>query len=278
MALQDLFWWPSTRRHVLGFSAAAAVVCFLGIAQIPGFPSVKDLTSVQGSIGWLLLLSALIGAANFYFLHEHASGDYLDQCWALLPIGVTLVALSIAFSVAWVLYRLKLGNAAFPDLAALFDGAWPWLKRAAVPDSSVHEWTRAARALFVGESSFTAVLLFSGLWKEPARDTIDVIDLRDLARRPLRRLFCEVPPPQWGQEQAEQFLALLDSIRESAQKLRTRDLSKADHEFAAKLADSAELIRERLSVRPVSSWPQIRGNADVELKKAAGFLLGKTLQ
>lgn len=191
MSVRDYLWWPSTRRHVLGFTAAAVAVCFLGLAQIPGFPSIKDLAALNASAGRLLLVSAVIGVANFYFLREHASGDFLDQRSALRPIGVTFLLLSIAFPVAWALYQMEFANAAFPNFRALFDGARLSLKGAAMPADSLDEWTRCVRVLFIGEGALSAVLLYSGLWKDPPKDTVDLGVNVSIARPLARRVFCE---------------------------------------------------------------------------------------
>jgi hypothetical protein len=279
MSLRDYFWWPSTRRHVFGFAAAAAAVCFLGLAQIPGFPSVKDLAAINASARWLLLVSAVIGLANFYFLYEHASGDFLDQRRALRPIGATFVVLSIAFPVAWALYRLQFANAAFPDFRALFDGARLSLKGAAMSAASLHEWLRGARVLFVGEGALTAVLLYSGLWRDPPKDTLDLGAIWSSTRPLVRRVFCD--GAALTEEEHERLQALLTAINEGATTLLTHDLRESDRDLANELRAAAAKVQN--AVRgPHGALENLRKvkaeNKDQELLDSVRLLLGKRRQ
>lgn len=273
----SLFWWPST-RHFLAFTLALIAVCALGFMTIPGFPAFKDLVPLQASLPQFIIWSVLIAVANAYFLYEHANGDYLDQLRALRPIAGTFIVLSIAFPLAWVVFRLTFGGAAWPDLHALVGGFHALFKRIPLPPAALVEWTRAAHAVFVGEAGLTAVLLYSGLWKNAPKDTLDTIALRNRVRPSLRRLFCTRTPQAWTKDESDRLVAQLEALAESAQKLRIRQLTKADQNFAEELAAGAAYVAARTKVTPNENWTNIASTKDARLKQAAGVLIGKSIK
>jgi len=248
------------------------IVTVLGIQEVPRYPSFKDFAVVQASVGEFVWMSILIAIANAAFLFLHARGDYLTTASSLRPIGLTFVVLATAFPLAWGSYRIVGKGAPRPDLHALASGAVLWIRGHALPVSATLEWTRVVRAIFVGEGGLAMVLLFSGLWKAPPQDTLEISGAWSRTRPLLRRVFRAGPFLDLPEH--ERLKAMLTLLAEGATKLDTRALRDGDLAFARDLASAARTVL--VPVRgPHGALPNLRATKEQQLLVAIRFLLGE---
>jgi len=154
--LQSWVWWPAGTSHGIAFGIAFLVVMFLGLAEIPSFPSTKDLVAARLSPFASIAFSVAILLANAWFLFRHARGDYLVVRNAIRPMAMSLLVLTIAFPSAYAATRVVWRGGALPDFPALVRG-------------ESFEWARVARSIFVGQGALALVLLYSGLWRSPSQ-------------------------------------------------------------------------------------------------------------
>jgi hypothetical protein len=269
--MREWLWWPSVSAHALACIIAFVAVAFLGIAEIPRFPAFKEFTTVQASPSEFLLFSAVIAVANMCFLFLHARGDYLTTSSGLRPISGTFLLLSAALPLAWGGYRILFRSAPSPDLTLLASGLARFVTGTQLSDAAVLEWTRLFRALFIGESGLAMMLLFSGLWKAPPQETLDISGVWDRSNALVRRVF-KCGPSLEAQEQ-ERLKTLLTLLSDSAKKLDTRAFLKADLTHAGELAKNAEVIMRAIDI-PFGALENLRTNASAEQRGAVSFLLG----
>ena len=156
------------------------------------------------------------------------------------PIGFTFAFLTVAFPLAWGTYRIFGKGAPIPDVQALASGAALWLRGGALPSAASLEWTRVTRAIFVGEGGLAMVLLFSGLWKAPPQDTLDLAGAWSRTRPLLRRVFRD--GPFLDTDEHKRLQALLTLLDESGTKLDTRALLQDDLAYAKRLAAAARTV------------------------------------
>ena len=273
MSARDWLWWPTVPSHAIACGLALVIVSFLGIAEIPHYPSFKDFTTVQASVGEFFGLSVLIAAANACFLFLHARGDYLTAGSGRRPIGLTFALLTGAFPLAWGGYRILGKGAAFPDFHALAAGVALWSRGAALTAAPMLEWTRATRAIFVGEGGLAMVLLFSGLWKPPPQDTLDLAGIWGRAQPLVRRVFRK-DGNLLSVEEHNRLQGQLTLLVEGARKLDTRALRQTDLERAQRLAGAANTVLD--AVRgPHGALLNLRTTDDGNLLAAANLLLGE---
>jgi hypothetical protein len=240
MKLREWLWWPTAPTHAAACGLAFVIVTFLGIVEAPRYPSFKDFTAVQASAAVFFGMSFLIAASNACFLFLHARGDYLTAASGMRPIGFTFAFLTVAFPLAWGTYRIFGKGAPIPDVQALASGAALWLRGGALPSAASLEWTRVTRAIFVGEGGLAMVLLFSGLWKAPPQDTLDLAGAWSRTRPLLRRVFRD--GPFLDTDEHKRLQALLTLLDESGTKLDTRALLQDDLAYAKRLAAAARTV------------------------------------
>jgi hypothetical protein len=269
--MREWLWWPSVTSHAWACIIAFVAVAFLGIAEIPRFPAFKEFTTVQASPSEFFLFSAAIAVANMCLLFLHARGDYLTTWSGLRPISGTFLLLSVALPLAWGGYRILFKSAPYPDLALLASGLTRSVTGTKLSAAATLEWTRLCRALFVGESGLTMMLLFSGLWKAPPQETLDISGVWDRSNALVRRVFKCGPP--LGAEEQERLKALLTLLSDSAKKLNTRAFLSADLTRAVGLAKNAEIILRAID-RPFGALGNLRTNASAQQRAAVSFLLG----
>jgi hypothetical protein len=128
------------------------------------------------------------------------------------------------------------------------------------------------RAVFVGEGGLAMVLLFSGLWKAPPQETLDLSGAWSRTRPLLRRVFCDGPLLDVSEH--ERLKALLTLIAEAATKLDTRALREVDLAFAGRLAGAARTVL--VPVRGAhGALRNLRATKDQQLLAAVRLLLGE---
>lgn len=271
--LRKWLWWPTVKSHASAGGLAFIAVTALGIAEIPRFPSFKEFTAVQASPAEFFTLAAVISMANACFLFLHARGDYLTARSGLLPMFVTFLLLSATFPIAWSVFRITFKNAPFPEPAALASGVAALAKGTSLSNSSTHEWTRASRALFVGEAGLTMVLLFSGLWKPPPQNTLYISNAWDRARPLVRRVF-RPGGALLTEPEHTRLKAHLAGLVEGAEALDTTLVLQADLEVAASLATHAQTVLELID-EPFGALENLRTINDQGHLAAVRFLLGE---
>jgi hypothetical protein len=269
--MREWLWWPSVKSHAVACGIAFVAVTLLGIAEIPRFPTFKEFTTVQASPPEFFVLSAVIAVANACFLFLHARGDYLTARSGFRPMALSFLLLSGVFPLAWGAFRILFKHAPLPDVFALASGAGQLINGAKLSDASALEWTRAARAVFVGEGGLTMVLLFSGLWKPPPQDTVDLSGMLDRARPLLRRVFKH--GEFLTEAEHERLKALLMTLGDGAEKLRTRGLSNADLAVVDRLTNDTRTVLTAVT-RPLGALPNFRTNANEDVLAAVNSLLG----
>jgi hypothetical protein len=229
----------------------------LGLAEIPGFPSTKDLVAARLTLGASIIFSIAILFANAWFLFRHARGDYLTVRNGLRPMAMSLLVLSIAFPLAYAATRVAFRGGALPDLGALVRGEGL-------------EWARIARSVFVGQGALTLVLLYSGLWRSPSQETVELCSAWDRSKPLLRRVF-RIKDDPLDKAEHERLIALLMVLKEGAKKLDTKALVAADLEVAGRLGKSADAV-----LKLVNTATGLLPNRVGEPSPAVDFLLGET--
>jgi hypothetical protein len=252
-------WFPVVREHAWLLGVSLLVIPLLGLFAIPKFPAFKEFEAVQGPASQFALWSLALILLNFVVFFTHARGDYLLVKSSLRPIAGSFVVLSIAMTAAWAGYRIFARDAPPPDLGALMGG-------------SPFEWTRLVRSVFVAQSGLMMVLLFSGIWKPSAPETLELAQSwRDL--KPwIDRLYRGPVSEKWTSDDANRLHARLVQIAERAGKLAPRNLPDEDILLALTLAKHAAAIDGKLA-NPLSDYPSLRNHAD--LKESFLFLLGE---